>query len=52
MAERRGHVLVVDDEPDIRSLVTEILGDEGYEVVAAGRRGGRPRAAPGRAGRT
>ena len=47
MAERRGHVLVVDDEPDIRSLVTEILGDEGYEVVAAGRRGGRPRAAPG-----
>ena len=36
MAERRGHVLVVDDEPDIRSLVTEILGDEGYEVVAAG----------------
>ena len=35
MAEGRGHVLVVDDEPDIRSLVTEILGDEGYEVVAA-----------------
>lgn len=35
MAERRGHVLVVDDEPDIRSLVTEILGDEGYGVDAA-----------------
>ena len=35
MAEGRGHVLVVDDEPDIRSLVSEILGDEGYEVVAA-----------------
>ena len=35
MAEGRGHVLVVDDEPDIRALVTEILGDEGYEVVAA-----------------
>ena len=35
MAERRGHVLVVDDEPDIRALVTEILGDEGYEVAAA-----------------
>ncbi len=26
---------MVDDEPDIRSLVTEILGDEGYEVDAA-----------------
>ena len=37
MADRRGHVLVVDDEPDIRALVTEILGDEGYEVVAADR---------------
>ena len=35
MAERRGHVLVVDDEPDIRALVTEILGDEGYGVDAA-----------------
>ena len=35
MAEARGHVLVVDDEPDIRTLVTEILGDEGYEVVSA-----------------
>ena len=35
MADRRGHVLVVDDEPDIRALVTEILGDEGYEVVSA-----------------
>ena len=35
MAERRAHVLVVDDEPDIRALVTEILGDEGYEVLAA-----------------
>ena len=35
MAEGRGHVLVVDDEPDIRSLIAEILGDEGYEVVAA-----------------
>ena len=35
MADRRGHVLVVDDEPDIRALVGEILGDEGYEVVGA-----------------
>ncbi|MCU0766337.1 MAG: sigma-54 dependent transcriptional regulator [Gammaproteobacteria bacterium] len=29
------HVLVVDDEPDIRDLVKEILEDEDYRVVAA-----------------
>ncbi len=29
------NILVVDDEPDIRSLVQEILEDEGYEVEAA-----------------
>ncbi len=29
------HVLVVDDEPDIRNLVREILEDEGYEVTVA-----------------
>ncbi len=29
------HILVVDDEPDIRSLVKEILEDEGYEVSVA-----------------
>jgi DNA-binding NtrC family response regulator len=29
------HVLVVDDEPDIRELVKEILEDEGYEVTLA-----------------
>jgi len=28
-------ILVVDDEPDIRQLVSEILEDEGYEVAAA-----------------
>ncbi|MDX1698093.1 MAG: sigma-54 dependent transcriptional regulator, partial [Thiohalobacterales bacterium] len=28
-------VLVVDDEPDIRELVQEILEDEGYEVTVA-----------------
>ncbi|MCC5858757.1 MAG: sigma-54-dependent Fis family transcriptional regulator [Ectothiorhodospiraceae bacterium] len=28
-------ILVVDDEPDIRSLVQEILEDEGYRVQAA-----------------
>jgi two-component system, NtrC family, nitrogen regulation response regulator NtrX len=30
-----GTVLVVDDEPDIRSTVKEILEDEGYDVVLA-----------------
>ena len=30
-----GTVLVVDDEPDIRSTVKEILEDEGYEVALA-----------------
>ena len=33
------HILVVDDEPDIRSLVQEILQDEGYSVATA--EGGR-----------
>jgi len=30
------HILVVDDEPDIRNLVQEILEDEGYTVATAG----------------
>lgn len=29
------HILVVDDEPDIRELVKEILQDEGYDVAVA-----------------
>lgn len=29
------HILVVDDEPDIRTLLQEILEDEGYEVETA-----------------
>ena len=29
------HVLVVDDEPDIRNLLREILEDEGYAVTVA-----------------
>ncbi len=29
------HILVVDDEPDIRQLVQEILEDEGYSVTVA-----------------
>ena len=28
-------ILVVDDEPDIRHLVSEILEDEGYQVAMA-----------------
>ena len=28
-------VLVVDDEPDIRQVVSDILQDEGYEVTVA-----------------
>ena len=30
------HVLVVDDEADIRALIQEILTDESYEVTVAG----------------
>jgi len=30
------HVLVVDDEADIRATIKEILSDEGYEVTNAG----------------
>ena len=29
------HILVVDDESDIRSLIQEILSDEGYDVTVA-----------------
>lgn len=29
------HILVVDDEPDIRELLRDILQDEGYEVAVA-----------------
>ena len=29
------HILVVDDEPDIRNLVQEILEDEGFIVKVA-----------------
>ena len=31
----QSHILVVDDEPDIRELVSEILEDEGYVVSLA-----------------
>jgi DNA-binding response OmpR family regulator len=36
VTERRPLVLVADDDPDIRSLVTLRLEKSGYEVVAAG----------------
>ena len=29
------HVLVVDDDPDIRALLVDVLSDEGYEARAA-----------------
>ena len=29
------HILVVDDEPDIRSLLKEILEDEGFDISVA-----------------
>jgi two-component system nitrogen regulation response regulator NtrX len=31
----QAHILIVDDEPDIRELVSEILEDEGYSVAVA-----------------
>ena len=30
-----GNILVVDDEPDIRRLVKEVLEDESYQVTTA-----------------
>jgi two-component system nitrogen regulation response regulator NtrX len=35
MNAQKPRILVVDDEPDIRRLVCEILEDEGYQVAAA-----------------
>ncbi len=35
MNANKPRILVVDDEPEIRSLVGEILADEGYEVTMA-----------------
>ena len=36
MSGYKANILVVDDEPDIRQLVQEILQDEGYSVYMAG----------------
>ncbi|MBM4207151.1 MAG: sigma-54-dependent Fis family transcriptional regulator [Gammaproteobacteria bacterium] len=35
MKEQTPKILVIDDEPEIRRLVSEILEDEGYQVVTA-----------------
>ncbi len=35
MRKKDPYILVVDDEPDIRQLVCEILEDEGYQVMMA-----------------
>lgn len=39
-APDRPYVLVVDDSPDMRSLLSEILEPRGYEVAAAASSGG------------
>ena len=31
----KSHILIIDDEPDIRSLISDILSDEGYQVSTA-----------------
>lgn len=35
MAARKPHILVIDDEPDIRNILQDILQDEGYAVALA-----------------
>lgn len=35
MSKPSAHILVVDDEPDIRQILQDILQDEGYEVSVA-----------------
>ena len=32
---KKNHILIVDDEPDIRNLLKDILEDEGYEISVA-----------------
>jgi two-component system, cell cycle sensor histidine kinase and response regulator CckA len=34
--DRRGSVIVVDDEPQVRRLLTRMLGEEGFAVTPAG----------------
>ena len=35
MPDSKAHILVVDDEPDIRNILQDILQDEGYAVSVA-----------------
>lgn len=35
MPSQKAHILVVDDEPDIRNILQDILNDEGYQVSTA-----------------
>ena len=35
MQPQRGKILIVDDEPDIREMLSRWLGSEGYECAAA-----------------
>lgn len=35
MSEAKAKILVVDDQPGIRRLLTEVFSDEGYRVAAA-----------------
>ena len=36
MSPPRAHILVVDDEPNIRKTMAGVLEDEGYAVTSAG----------------
>ncbi|CAN5814590.1 N/A [soil metagenome] len=40
MTDRLPLVLVVDDSPEMRSLIEDVLTDEGYEVITASSGGG------------
>jgi CheY-like chemotaxis protein len=35
-AEQRQSVLVIDDEPSVRMLIAEVLGELGYDAIEAG----------------
>lgn len=35
MNENKGHILVIDDEPEILNFVSELLKGEGYQVTTA-----------------
>ena len=35
MAEARGTILVVEDEPDVRRIIVTVLRDRGYAVIQA-----------------